>query len=370
MKIKPFKLEQYFAKYEFSAKYLLSSSDCDGLPLEYVLDCADASQLELWNGLRLGYTESKGLPLLRETIARQYKTIDAEEVLVLSPGEANFILMNVALDKGDQVICMSPIYQSLYQVAESVGCNISYWKPDTSNWHYAIEDLRALITNKTRALILNFPHNPTGFIPTKAELDEIVALARMNNLLIFSDEMYFDLVHDSGNNIPAMCDLYENAISLWGMAKSFGLAGLRIGWVASKNKKLLQDMLDYKDYLTICNNAMSEILSIIALTHRDKFITPNVEKIKRNIELFASFVSTHNNLIDFSRPVAGSTAFIKLNLKEGSLAYCDRLANEAGIMLLPSEMFDFDSRHARIGFGRKSMPEALEAWGRYINKNL
>ncbi len=366
MKIKPFKLEQYFAKHEFSSKYLLSSSDCDGLPLDYVLGCADASQLELWNGLKLGYTESKGLPLLRESIACHYKTIGAEEVLVLSPGEANFIFMNVALDKGDHVICMSPMYQSLYQVAESVGCDISYWKPDTSNWHYATDDLRALMTNKTKALILNFPHNPTGFIPTKAELNEIVALARKNNLLIFSDEMYFELVHDSGNNIPAMCDLYENAISLWGMAKSFGLAGLRIGWVATKNRKLLQDMLDYKDYLTICNNAMSEILSIIALTHKNQFITPNVEKIKRNIELFSTFVRNHHNLIDFSRPVAGSTAFIKLNLKESTLAYCDRLVNETGIMLLPSEMFDFDSGHARIGFGRKSMPEALEAWSHYI----
>ena len=278
--------------------------------------------------------------------------------------------MNVALNKGDHVICMSPMYQSLYQVAESVGCNISYWKPDIHNWHYSIDDLKSLINKNTKALILNFPHNPTGFIPTKTELNEIVALARKNNLLIFSDEMYFELVHDSGNNIPAMCDLYENAISLWGMAKSFGLAGLRIGWVATRNRKLLQDMLDYKDYLTICNNAMSEILSIIALTHKDLFIAPNVKKIKTNIELFSAFVTAHPNFIYCSRPVAGSTAFIKLRLKESTLAYCDRLVNETGIMLLPSEMFDFDSGHARIGFGRKSMPEALEAWGSYINKTL
>ncbi len=368
MKIKPFKLEQYFATYEFSSKYLLSSSDCDGYPLEYVLECADAAQTQLWQELKLGYTESRGLPLLRETIAGQYRTITPEDVLVLSPGEANFIFMNVVLDKGDHIICMSPMYQSLYQVAESIGCEISYWQPDKTSWHYHTPDLKTLVKKNTRALILNFPHNPTGFLPTWADLNEIVTIARDNNLIIFSDEMYFQMVHDPANDIPAFCDLYENAISLWGMAKSFGLAGLRIGWVATKNRKLLQDMLEYKDYLTICNNAMSEILSVIALTHKENFIDRNVEKIKRNIALFTSFQAEHKHLIEFTRPNAGSTAFIKLNLKESTLAYCKRLVAETGIMLLPAEMFEFGSQHARIGFGRKSMPEVLEVWGNYIAK--
>src|SRR4051812_27592942 len=98
MKIQPFKLERYFDKYEFKTQYLLSSSDCDGYSLEYVLECADSSERELWDTLKLGYTESQGSPMLRKTIAKQYRNIDESEVLVLSPGEANFILMNVALN--------------------------------------------------------------------------------------------------------------------------------------------------------------------------------------------------------------------------------------------------------------------------------
>ena len=166
MKIEPFKLERYFDKYEFTTQYLLSSSDCDGYSLEYVLNCATPAEKKLWADLRLGYTEAKGSLLLRQTIARQYKTLTENEVLVLSPGEANFILMNVALEAGDHVVCMAPAYQSLYQVAKSIGCTISFWKPDNNRWHYNPDDLEKLVKHDTKLIIINFPHNPTGSFPT------------------------------------------------------------------------------------------------------------------------------------------------------------------------------------------------------------
>ena len=369
MRIKPFKLERYFSKYEFSTKHLLSSSDCDGLSLEYVLSCADPGERKLWNELKLGYTESQGLPLLRESIAKQYKTITADQVLVLSPGEANFGFMNVLLEKGDHAICMTPMYQSLYQVAESIGCELTYWKPNEADWHYNPDDLKRLIKPTTKVLIVNFPHNPTGFLPSKEEVEAIVSIARQHNLIIYSDEMYHQLVPDQGAQIPALCDLYENAVSLWGMAKSFGLAGLRLGWIATRNTKILEEVMAYKDYLTICNNAMSEVLSLIALNHKEKFIPQNISKIKSNVDHFTRFQAAHEDVFDFVRPKGGSTAFIKLKTKESALDYSERLVKEAGVMLLPSEMFDYGSRFARIGFGRKNMPEALAAWAGFIRKN-
>lgn len=369
MKIEPFKLERYFAKHEFSAKYLLSSSDCDGFGLQYVLSCADGEERRLWEGLRLGYTESQGLPRLRGAIAAQYRTIQADDVLVLSPGEANYIFMQVALQPGDHVICMSPMYQSLYQVAVSLGCTISFWEPDPATWHYAPADLAKLVNSSTKALIINFPHNPTGALPTLAEVAQIVDFARTHQLLLFSDEMYHQLVVDPANQIPAFCDLYENALSLWGMAKTFGLAGLRIGWLATRNRTLLQKIMAYKDYITICNNAMSEILTLIALNHRDQFVAPNLAKIERNIGLFAEFQRLHPQLIDFTRPQAGSTAFIKLHLPGiTSLEYSEQLVKATGIMLLPAEMFDYGQAHARIGFGRESLPEALSVWHEFIQQ--
>jgi aspartate/methionine/tyrosine aminotransferase len=368
MQIKPFKLERYFAKYEFSTKYLLSSSDCDGYSMESVLNCATAEEKEMWDSITLGYTDSQGGLPLREAIVRQYQTITPEEVFVLSPGEANFILMNVMLKRGDHVVCMAPAYQSLYQVCKSIGCNISWWKPDHEEaWDYSPETLKSLITDKTKLLIVNFPHNPTGFIPTRNQLDEIIAIARARNILIFSDEMYHQLVHEPSRQIPSICDLYENSITLWGMAKSFGMAGLRLGWVATKNRELLQKMMQFKDYLSICNNPMSETLSLIALNHKEQFIEPNITKIIQNKAIFEKFAKKTEGLLQFSSPIAGSTAFVKINTPK-ALDYSEKLVKETGIMLVPSEMFEYGRRHLRIGFGRENMAEVLAVWEKYINK--
>jgi aspartate/methionine/tyrosine aminotransferase len=368
MKIKPFKREQYFEKYEFSARYLLSSSDCDGFSLNFLMEQFSVEEKKLWDNLTLGYTESKGMPLLREVIAGKYKNINHGDVLVLSPGEANFIFMNVVLDKGDHVICMSPAYQSLYQVAESLGCEIGQWLPDESDWKYHVEDLKKLIRPHTKAIVVNFPHNPTGFIPTSADLDLMVRIAAEKNLYLFSDEMYRHL-NSPEDEITSLCDLYDNAVSLWGMAKSFGLAGLRLGWIATRNQQLLKDILAFKDYLTICNNAMSEILAITALRNADALIGINLKKIQANIKCFEEFQTENRDFISFIRPRAGSTAFVRLNLHEPCLDYCETLMKETGIMLVPSEMFNYGNRHVRIGFGRKNFPEILGIWSDYISKN-
>ncbi|MFM8913921.1 MAG: aminotransferase class I/II-fold pyridoxal phosphate-dependent enzyme, partial [Flammeovirgaceae bacterium] len=269
---------------------------------------------------------------------------------------------------GDHVICMTPAYQSLYQIAEDLGANVSYWKPRGADWHYDVDDLEKLITPSTKLIIVNFPHNPTGSIPTLEEQKKLVAIAQQHHIILFADEMYHRLVHDEKNQIPAFCDLYENAVSLWGMAKSFGLAGLRMGWLASHNQKLLTSVLAFKDYLTICNNPISEVLTTIALKHQEKFVGPNLNKIRQNLALFQKFVTEHPNTFSLSKPIAGSTAFVKLINGETALAFSERVVQEAGIMLLPSEMFDYGTQHLRIGFGRESMPEVLSVLKKYLSE--
>lgn len=368
MHLSEFKLERYFARYEFTTKYLLSSSDCDGYSLQYILSCATPGEHKIFDDIKLGYTDSPGSLFLREVISRQYQTIQPDEVIVLSPGEANFALMNVLLGPGDHVICMSPAYQSLYQVAEDLGCSVSYWKPQKDNWHYDPLDLEKLITPKTKLIIVNFPHNPTGFIPTLDEQEKVAGIARRHNIILFADEMYHQLLHDEKEQIPAFCDLYENAVSLWGMAKSFGLAGLRMGWLASHNKEILEKVLAFKDYLTICNSPISEVLSFIALNHKEKFIQPNLQKISSNITAFEKFVATHSDTFSFSKPKGGSTAFVRLTNGETAIGFSERAVKEAGIMLLPSEMFDYGAKHLRIGFGRENMPEVLNELEKYLSR--
>jgi aspartate/methionine/tyrosine aminotransferase len=367
MQIKPFKLERYFAKYEFSTKYLLSSSDCDGYSMDYVLNCANQEEKELWNSLTLGYTDSQGSIFLRDSIAKQYNTATSEDILVLSPGEANFILMNVLLKRGDHIVCMAPAYQSLYQVCKSIGCKISWWEPENDkNWNYNPEQLKSLVNENTKLIIVNFPHNPTGFLPSLIQLNQIIEIARSRNIVLFSDEMYHQLVHKPELNIPSISDLYENAISLWGMAKSFGLAGLRMGWVVTKNKELLQKIMQFKDYLTICNNPMSETLSLIALNHKEQFIQPNITKIIKNKAIFEDFVKKTDGFLQFTPSMAGSTAFVKLNANQSALAYSEQLVHKTGIMLVPSEMFEYGNHHLRIGFGRENMTEVLDVWEKVL----
>ncbi len=370
MKIKDFAVERYFAKYEFSAQYMLSSSDCDGYSMDYVLSVASADEKNLWESLKLGYTETVGSEFLRKAIKGHYKTIQMDEIVVSSPGEANFILMNVLLNKGDNVICMSPMYQSLYQVSKDLGCSISFWKPheNTGGWHYDITDLKKLISSKTKLIVVNFPHNPTGFSPTIEEYHKIIELARERGITIFSDEMYRYLNHNKETGLPSMCDLYENSISLWGTAKTFGLAGLRLGWLTSKNKGLLKKVEKFKDYLSICNSAPSEVLGTIALNNMDKFVIPNMDKIRFNISLFSEFHKINSRLIDFEEPLSGSTAFIRLKINEPASVFAEKLVKSTGIMLLPSETFEYGKCHARIGFGRKNMPEMLSVFGHYIRE--
>lgn len=370
MIIKDFAVERYFAKYEFKTKYLLSSSDCDGYEMEYVLNLATEEEKASWNNLKLGYTETRGSLELRTAIKQHYQTIELDEIVVSSPGEANFILMNVLLTQKDHVICMSPMYQSLYEVAKSLGCRISSWKAsqEQDNWYYDPEELEKLITPATRLIVINFPHNPTGFIPTPEDYKKIIAIAKKHNIILFSDEMYRFLNHTDHENLPSACDLYENAVSLWGTAKTFGLAGLRLGWLTSKNKEILQKVENFKDYLSICNSATSEILATIALNNIDKFVKPNLLKIKNNLSLFEQFHQNNKDFFDFPKPVGGSTAFIKLKIKGTSLEFAEQLVKDTGIMLLPAETFEYGDQYARIGFGRENLPEILGIFEQYIRK--
>lgn len=382
MKISDFSLERYFAKHEFSAKYMFSSSDCDGYPMEYILECAGPQELKQWSDLRLGYTESWGSPSLRESISVQYRTIGVNNVVVASPGELNFIAMNLLVGAGDHAIVVSPSYQSLYEVIRSTGAEISFWKPKGSNWHFDTADLESLVQPNTKLIVINFPLNPTGSYLTAEELNRIVEIAESHNIWIFSDEMYRDLLLSREcAPLPSVCDLYDKGISLWGMAKSFALAGLRIGWLASRNNDFLLKVVSFKDYLSICCSAPSEVLATIALNHKEKFIDPNIAKIKRNLTLFTNFVEKHSgreiaikgakeeavragldrfSFKEFTRPAAGSVAFVPITFSGSSLQFSDTLVEAAGIMTVPAEMFDFPGKYLRIGFGRENFSEVLE----------
>ncbi len=367
MRINKFKLERYFAQHEFSAKYLLSSSDCDGYEMGYLLENASKEELSLWENLTLGYTESQGSPVLRESILQYYTIKNIENVVVATPGELNFISMNVLLNQNDHVITVSPCYQSLSEVVKSINCDVSYWKPNEENWLFDVNDLEKLIQKNTQLIILNFPHNPTGAYITKKQLNEIVSIARKHDIYVYSDEMYHKLIiDDTIEELPPICNIYEKGISLWGTSKSFGLAGLRTGWLVSQNICFLKEVETFKDYLSICNSAPSEVLSIMALNNIDLYLQSNIKKIRENISIFEEFVKRQKTISNFIPPMAGSTSFVKLNIDFSSLEFSDQLVKKAGIMTVPGEMFEYHGKYIRVGFGRKNFPEVLETLDNYL----
>ena len=362
MPINPFKLERYFARYEFSANYLLSSSDCEALTLSELLEMAPRQSLGLWQNLKMSYTESSGHPLLRQEISNGYENIKPGDVLVAVPEEAIFILMQTYLRPGDEVIAISPTYQSLHELAIAIGCNVIPLELETGQygWAFDLNKLENKINDRTRLLVLNFPNNPTGYLPTQDEFASIINLARQYGVTIFCDEMYRLLESDPAQRLPSICDAYEKGIALSGLSKSFALPGLRIGWLATRQKEVITNCLGYKDYTTICSSAPSEILAIIALQNTQRIVDRNMEIIKGNISLSKQFFDRYSDLVSWTDPQAGSIAFPNW-LGAGSVEdFCQSVLEQQGIMIVPGNLFDFPGSHFRIGLGRTNFGEILE----------
>ncbi|MDQ5833436.1 MAG: aminotransferase class I/II-fold pyridoxal phosphate-dependent enzyme, partial [Actinomycetota bacterium] len=255
MRLAPFELERFFARHEFSAPYLLCSSDVEALTLNELLGLADDRGRALWAELSLGYTESQGAPFLREAIAGLYEGVEADDVLVFAGAEeAIFCFANVALAPGDHAIVTWPAYQSLFEVAGAAGAELTLLELEhDSGWGLDLDALEAQVRSETRAIVVNFPHNPTGAQLDRASFARLVDIAEAAGATLFSDEVYRWLEHRPALRLPAAVEASSSAASLGVMSKSFALAGLRIGWVASRDRALLARLAAFKDYTTICS---------------------------------------------------------------------------------------------------------------------
>ena len=373
MKISPFKLEDYFAKYEFTAKYLLCASDCETFSIEELLSFEPESELNL-KKLRLGYTESQGNPALRKEISNLYKNTKPEDILVFAGAEEGiFICMNVLLNKEDHIIVQFPAYQSLFEIANSIGCEITKWVMDEqNNWELDLNYLKDHIKKNTKAIIINNPHNPTGYLMSKEKFNSIIEIAKKHNpqIFIFSDEVYRLLEYNKNDRLPNMCDCYDRGISLGVMSKAFGLAGLRIGWIASKNKYLIKKLESFKNYTTICSSAPSEFLSLLALRNKDRILERNLKIIHNNLQLLVIFFDKNKQLFDWIKPKAGCIAFPRIILNTGAEKFCLDLFKNSGVLLMPSTNFNFEDQHFRIGYGRKTLLEGLNVLEEYLRKYM
>ncbi len=366
MQLPPFELERYFARYEFNVRHLLCASDCESVSIKDLLALepgADRGLQDLW----LGYTDSQGAPSLRQAICGVYDTIAEDQVLVHSGAEeAIFLFMQAVLAPGDHVIVHWPGYQSLHEVARSIGCEVTYWEArQGKGWALDIEELISLIRPDTRAVVVNTPHNPTGWLMPRGAFLRLNQVLDERGIVLFSDEVYRELEYAGLTRLPAACDLSRQAVSLGVMSKTYGLPGLRIGWVATRNSDILGRMARLKDYTTICNSAPSEYLAMIALRHRERLARRNREIIEANLGLLDDFFQRHAAHFNWVRPQAGPIAFA--GLTSGSVEhFCHELVVQEGVLLLPGTLYGHGGDHFRIGFGRRSLPAAIAALERFV----
>lgn len=359
MQLSAFRIERFYARHEFTTRYMLSSSDCQSRTIGELLEFeADARErlLNQW----CGYTESLGAPELREAIAGLYERTGPDDVAVASCAEEGILLVHHALLKpGDHAIVETPCYESAIALARSTGADVSPWHRRFDNgWRHDLDELERLITPRTRVLYINQPHNPTGTLMSHATFERVVELARERDIVLFCDEVYRELEHDPAARLPAACDCYQRAVSLGSISKTYGLPGLRIGWLACRDPEIREALVTLKDYTTICASAPSELLVALALRNRERLVARNLSIVGRNLPLLDAFFARHAGVFEWVRPTAGPIGFPVVRGVADVDALCEALA-KAGVLLLPGSVYD-EPRHVRVGFGRADLPDALE----------
>jgi aspartate/methionine/tyrosine aminotransferase len=367
-----FRLETYFSRWEFSARYNLAASDSQSMTLSALLDLADPEDRHAFESLHLGYTQSYGAPGLREAIASTYDTRVSADVLCFAGAEEGlYVAMRVLLEPGDHAIVVTPNYQSAETVPAAI-CEVTGVALDPGDrWSLDIDAVAAAVQPNTRVISINFPHNPTGKILERDRFDALVALCRKHGIWLFSDEVYRQLGATGTVHLPSAADVYERGVSLGVMSKAYGLPGLRIGWIACADRDLLQRMERYKHYTSICNSGPSEQLALIALKARDIILNRQSRLIDNNLALLDTFFSERTDRFDWYRPDGGCIAYPRYLGNEGVEAFAKALVENAGVLLLPASNYPSTLRPTpadrfRIGFGRADMGEALAVLSEYL----
>ena len=373
VRIADFALERYLARWEFAVEHVLGASDVEGWSMAELLDLADDVTRPMWDGLRLGYTESTGHPLLRAEIAKLYESISADDVLVFAGAEeAVFCLFETSVEPGDHVIVTWPGYQSLYEVARAAGAHVGlHALREDDGWSLDIDRLIRSFRPETRLVVVNAPHNPTGMLPSEEEWRHLASACAEAGIRLVADEVYRFLEHDGVATLPAGADLDERAISIGVMSKSFALAGLRIGWLATRDRAVLDRCARMKDYTTICSSAPSEVLALIGLRARERVLARSREIVAANLPVLDRFFERHADAVSWVRPRGGSIAFPRLVPRglAGSSAdqFAAALVEKTGVLILPSSTFGFGDSHFRVGLGRTDLPVALDKVGAFIS---
>ena len=360
-----FRLETFFSRWEFSARYHLCASDVQSMALGELLDLAEPADREAWEKLHLGYTETFGAHRLREAIAATYESVRPEEILCFAGAEEGiYAAMHALLGRDDHAVVLIPNYQSLETVALAL-CPVTGVALDPKeDWSLDVGDVVGALRPNTRLVSINFPHNPTGKVISRNVYDELIGICSERGIFLFNDEVYRLLERDETIRLPQSVDVYDRGLSLGVLSKAYGLPGLRIGWIACRDPALLSRMERIKHYLSICNSAPSEALGVIALRARDAILARNRTLVSRNLGSLEAFMAGFPGFFEWYTPDGGCICYPRYRGDDGVEEFTRRLVDQVGVLLLPASVYRSDlgetpSDRFRIGFGRNDMPEAL-----------
>jgi len=378
--------------HETKCKYNIAETCCASISVDQLRDLSENKETPVFDTARiLNYGDIRGNQELRSNLARLYSakvtTPLSPDNILTTPGaiQANYLTAYALVGPNDHVICHYPTYQSLYEVPKQLGAEVSLWKARPEDkWVPSIDQLKALIKPTTKLIIINNPNNPTGAVLGKTFLQELIDLASSKSITIMSDEVYRPLFHSIGpldkEFPPSLLSMgYENVIVTGSMSKAYSLAGLRIGWIASRNTSLIEKIASARHYTTISVSALSEHIAAYALSPSTVhgLLARNIQLAKTNLALLEKFMIKNEDEAEWVKPVAGTTAFVKFH-REGKAVddvdFCKKLLDATGVLFVPGSMcFGQEWKgYVRIGFVNQTdvVQEGLDAVTKFVRKQL
>lgn len=358
------------SKYEHDVELNLAETCVDPFTLNQLFVLTDTEDFfkEL-SETQLTYGYIEGSDEIRTGLSNLYENQKEKNVIVSSGAiGANFLIFYSLIEPGDTVISVFPAYQQLYSTPKSFGGNVKFLKlKPENNWLPDIEDLKELVDDKTKLIVINNPHNPTGALIENDLLNEICKIAKEAGAYLLCDEVYRGLYINEKDSVSSAVDLYDKAIVTGSFSKSFSLAGIRLGWIVAK-EDIIEKLMLYRDYTTISNGMIDDAVGALATKHVDQIFQRNLEIVRTNHKILSEWIKGEP-LIDWIPPKAGSVGFLKHDLDVSSEELCVDLINEKSTFMVPGTCFDMEG-YVRIGYGCKSdvLKEGLNRFKKLLNK--
>jgi aspartate/methionine/tyrosine aminotransferase len=359
MKIREFGVERWMDLYENRCELNLAETCVESLTVGELLRIAGKEEALLAEILpmKLTYGAIDGSERLRANIASLYDTQRVPNVLITHGAiSANALVYETLIEPGDHVISVLPTYQQHYSIPESYGANVDILRlREEHGFLPDLDELKRLVTAKTRVIAINNPNNPTGSLMDRAFLEQLADIARSCGAYVLNDEVYRGTDQHGNGFTASIADLYENGISTGSMSKTWSLAGLRVGWVAA-GTDVIARVRTHRDYNTISVGMLNDLLASIALENRRELLARNHGILRTNLALLDRWLEAEPAL-SYVKPKSGTTALVRVDVDMSSRDFCVALVEKTGVMFTPGSALDIEG-YVRIGYANGT--EVLE----------